>query len=311
MNTTFLINGGAGRVLCAIPALEKYLKSNPNDDFKILVDKWEQMFWSHPTLQQRTFNLNTKGVFDNYVKNYNLKVPEPYTYHRFYNQQCDLVEAFDELINNDLTHSNLKKHDYIYLEESEKIYAQYHLDLFKRNQQKNKVVVIQPFSSNAQITYDCVLDETNRSVSVENYFEIVKQLSHYAVIIFMGEKRFRHPLDNISHTIEDNEFYQRNIMSIISECDFFIGIDSLGHHIAKSFRKRGLILMGGTLEENFNCSKYFKVFRKKNCKPVYPPLRINPVDINFSNKLNDGFLNLNDKEINQICKYVIEQLKKD
>jgi len=32
MNTTFLLNGGAGRIITAIPALEKNQKLNPADD---------------------------------------------------------------------------------------------------------------------------------------------------------------------------------------------------------------------------------------------------------------------------------------
>ena len=37
MNTTFVLNGGAGRVIASIPALEKFHRLNPQDDFKILV----------------------------------------------------------------------------------------------------------------------------------------------------------------------------------------------------------------------------------------------------------------------------------
>ena len=50
-NTTFVISGGAGRVVTAIPALEKYHRQNPDDDFKVLVHGWIDLFWSHPLLQ--------------------------------------------------------------------------------------------------------------------------------------------------------------------------------------------------------------------------------------------------------------------
>ena len=36
MNKTFIINGGAGRVISAIPALEKFHRKNPENDFKVL-----------------------------------------------------------------------------------------------------------------------------------------------------------------------------------------------------------------------------------------------------------------------------------
>ena len=43
-NTTFVISGGAGRVVTAIPALEKYHRLNPHDDFKVLVHGWVDLF---------------------------------------------------------------------------------------------------------------------------------------------------------------------------------------------------------------------------------------------------------------------------
>jgi len=56
-NTTFIITGGAGRVIAAVPALEKFARLNPDDDFKVLVYGWESLFWSHPLLQDRTFSI--------------------------------------------------------------------------------------------------------------------------------------------------------------------------------------------------------------------------------------------------------------
>jgi len=35
-NTAFFVNGGAGRMLSSIPALELYQKENPKDDFIIV-----------------------------------------------------------------------------------------------------------------------------------------------------------------------------------------------------------------------------------------------------------------------------------
>ena len=55
MNTTFIIDGGAGRVINSIPALEKYYKLNPEDDFNIIVHGWESVFWSNSKLQKRVF----------------------------------------------------------------------------------------------------------------------------------------------------------------------------------------------------------------------------------------------------------------
>ena len=56
MNTTFIINGGAGRVVASIPVLEKFARLNPDDDFRILISGWENLFWSHPTTKTIFFS---------------------------------------------------------------------------------------------------------------------------------------------------------------------------------------------------------------------------------------------------------------
>ena len=67
-NTTFVFSGGAGRTIAAIPALEKYARLNPDDDFKVLIHGWCDLYWSHPILQDRTFDVNQKGSFELFVK---------------------------------------------------------------------------------------------------------------------------------------------------------------------------------------------------------------------------------------------------
>ena len=69
MNKTFVINGGAGRVIAAVPALEKYAKLNPNKNFSIIIHGWQDLYWSHPLLQSKTIGIHQKNIFDGYVKN--------------------------------------------------------------------------------------------------------------------------------------------------------------------------------------------------------------------------------------------------
>ena len=64
-----MISGGAGRVICAIPALEKYAINNPDDDFKVIIHGWEFLLWGNPILQNRTFGMGHKGMFDQLIKN--------------------------------------------------------------------------------------------------------------------------------------------------------------------------------------------------------------------------------------------------
>ncbi len=48
MDKAFFINGGIGRVLCSIPALEEYAKKNNN--FIIVSEGWPECFAGHPSL---------------------------------------------------------------------------------------------------------------------------------------------------------------------------------------------------------------------------------------------------------------------
>lgn len=309
MNTTFMLSGGAGRIITTIPALEKFHRLNPDDDFKVLVAGWEPIFWSHPILQKRSFDPNQKGSFDLHVKNNKLVVPEPYNYHRFYHQQVDLVQAFDEIINGDLNHTDLKTDGYLYLNTVEKNNALQNVAYYKDFKKVNKVIVFQPFGSAAQQINNQAVDDSNRSLSVDNYFEIVKTLSQHAAIIFMGQNHLRHVNDDISIYFNDDAYYLRNMMGLISECDFFLGVDSVGQHMAKSFNKPGLILMGGTDERNYSYPNHFKIFRKKDSVPVYAPWRISETDSNYSNRLNDGMMEYSKAEIKEICDIVIKSLK--
>ena len=46
LGKAFFINGGAGRVVCAIPALEKYASIHKEDDpdFIVVSESWQELF---------------------------------------------------------------------------------------------------------------------------------------------------------------------------------------------------------------------------------------------------------------------------
>ena len=207
MNTTFMLSGGAGRIICAIPALEKYHRLNPEDDFKVLVAGWDMLFYSNPILQNRTYEINQKGNFENHIKNNKLIVPEPYYDYKFYNQQSHLIESFDEIINNTTDHSDLKFSNYLYLSTAEKGYAKQNIKYYKEYKQKNKVVVFQPFGSSVELIYNETVDQTNRSLSRKNYLKIVKTISEHAAVVYMGPQTFRLPEDDISIYLNDDQYY--------------------------------------------------------------------------------------------------------
>ena len=64
MNKAFFINGGAGRVLCSMPALEKYAETN--DDFVIVSESWGELYLSNKVLRDKVFQNVHKGLFERF-----------------------------------------------------------------------------------------------------------------------------------------------------------------------------------------------------------------------------------------------------
>ena len=57
-NSAIFINGGAGRVIASIPALEKFQEENPDDDFVIVCEGGTDFFKGHKSLYARVYDLS-------------------------------------------------------------------------------------------------------------------------------------------------------------------------------------------------------------------------------------------------------------
>ena len=137
MKNIFWIDGGAGRVIAAIPALLKYSRLHPDEDWAVLVGAWDFLFWGIPELQDRTYNLDTKGVFDNVVKNADqIVTPEPYRNPAYFRQEISLSQAFDREINNTTDHSDLTPPTLVFNKQELMVAKNTIIDL--KNMQKKK-----------------------------------------------------------------------------------------------------------------------------------------------------------------------------
>jgi hypothetical protein len=308
MNTTFIINGGAGRVITAIPALEKFHKLNPDDNFNVIIHGWENLYWSHPILQSKTVGIHQKNIFEEYIKDFKLVCPEPYHLYDYYNQNISLSEAFDVEINKTTDHTDLTPPK-LYVSTYEKISIQNIITTLKSQHKKNKVVVIQPYGSGMNIMGDQGYDNSDRSMTLEDYLYIGKFLyDNDCLVIFFGDPMFKHVLDNFSVDLSEFNPDLRMYMSFISECDYFIGCDSVGQHMAYSFNKPGSIFMGSTFEKNVSYSKHFNIFRKKNHKPTYCPIRLSDIDSQFTSRLNDGIMNFDREDIEYYTQLILKDI---
>jgi ADP-heptose:LPS heptosyltransferase len=300
-----MIDGGAGRLVTAIPALEKFAINNPNDDFRVLTAAWEEIYWNHPLLQNRTFNVNQKGTFDLHIKDRRMVVPEPYHMHGYYNQKLHLIEAFDEAINNTTDHSDLDKVN-LYVSKKETTQAQFILNEIKKQKKKNRVIVFQPYGSGMKIENNVPIDTTNRSLDVDFALKMIHEMSKDNLVIFFGSKELYHPGDNYSVNFFNNNADMRLYITMISLCDYFVGVDSLGQHIARAMNKPGMVIMGSTFEENVSYKDHFTIYRN-NFIPVYVPIRIANQDITFAENLNDGTMQFNDEDLKNILEKINEK----
>lgn len=299
MNTTFMISGGAGRVITAIPALEKYHRLNPQDDFRVLIYGWENLYWSHPLLQSRTYSAGQKGVFDLVIKHSRLVHPEPYHRYTYYNQITSLSEAFDEEINNTDDHSDLEKPN-LYCHTNEIATAVKMIQEAKQQKNKQKFCVFQPYGSGIQMVNNRPMDSSGRSLDVDDALTLGHLLSQDYVVLYFGPNEYIHPGDNFmlnSKNIPnvDLRFY----MAMIAQCDLFVGVDSVGQHMARAFNKPGLVIMGSTFEKNVSYPNYFKIYRN-GIKPTYNPIRIGGLDCEFADRANDGIMTFTKQQIEEM-----------
>lgn len=300
----FYLDGGAGRVLCSIPALEYYAMSNY--DFHIITG-YKREFFNHNTiLEKYTHHFDDPGLFDNIIKGGEIIKLEPYFRTEYYNQECSLTQAFDLEINGDYCIGN--KAPSIYFSSVENIDFEKNIQIIKENNNaKDKpVLVFQPFGQAAQVFDDGIFDYTNRSFDMKNILDLVQLLRKDYLIIWMGQLRL-----NISN--HDNPIQYVDGMSLrewagyIKYADYFLGCDSVGQHLAKAVKTKATVVIGSTYPINISYPNddNFTIFDLGYERRVYEPIRIT-FDKEKS-EVNKGIMKMDDK----IVDLVVESIHKN
>lgn len=275
-SSAFFINGGAGRVISSIPALELFEKENPENDFIIVCEGGMDMFKNHPTLHSRCFDVHHKGLFDEKIKQRNCITTEPYRIWEYYNQQCSLAQAFDIEINNkgirDLPKSTLE------LNTDEDVKGFLAVKEVKEKTKKDKVIVFQPFGRSSVNANGFVYDSGGRSFDVVEAAEIASKLQEKGYAI-MCMSEFTVPFSDlgckepVSHP---QHIGLREWAGIIKNADHFLGCDSVGQHIAHSLDIPTTVVLGSTFAINtsyVNSSKVDIIDIDEDNKR-YSPIRI-------------------------------------
>lgn len=272
----FFLNGGAGRLLCSIPALEKYLEESGDDDFIIVAEGGTDMFKGHPTLDDRTYDNWTKNLFHNMLKQRDCVQPEPYMVHEYYNQECSLSQAFDIIINNKGIRElpkptvNLSKDELV---AGRKVIAE-----VKEKLKTDKIAVIQPFGRGIELVDSTLLDRTGRSLEFKDLKAIIKGLQEddYGIII-MSELHMDFKDDKFKKEVAMPEGMNlRQWTAVIKYADKFIGCDSVGQHMSYVTETESVVILGSTYPENVSypdCD-YFTILDLGQKDRKYSPIRI-------------------------------------
>lgn len=184
MNKAFFINGGAGRVLCSIPALEAYAETH--DDFVIVAESWGEFYACSKILRDKAFPIYHKNLFEDYLKDKEIITPEPYRLNAYFNQKCNLIQAFDMIIN-ELTEVPKTKEIKIELNKQEQITGHNIVNEVREKLKKDKVIVFQPFGSSVKVEGKFVFDSSGRSFELANVYSLIEELKKNYGIIIMSQ----------------------------------------------------------------------------------------------------------------------------
>ena len=304
----FFINGGAGRVVCSIPALEKYAEEN-GKDFIIVCEGPTDFYKGHPILHERAYDHWHKNLFEDKLINMDLVSPEPYRVWEYYNQKCSIAQAYDIAINNkgirDLPRPTMKL-------SNEEMFTGFNVIAeVKEKTKKDKVVIFQPFGRGVQSQNGVIFDPSARSFEGQSVINIIKELQKKYAVILMSEIG----IDFQKHGCKDPVAHPQGInlrqwAGVIANADYFLGCDSVGQHLAYALDKPATIVVGSTFAINVSFPDYekFDVLDMGGTIRRYSPIRITMDEV--ADRGNDGIMLMNDKVEEAIIKSVVDGIKK-
>jgi ADP-heptose:LPS heptosyltransferase len=292
MNTTLLIDGGLGRHISAIPALEKFVQNNPNAT--IVTNYWTAIFWGNKILTDNVWDTQTKGLFEK-IKDTKIIKPEPYYNSNFLNERINMIQSFDEEING--TSENTKPNLY---------FSKFELNNAKgRIDPNRKTIIYQPFGSSALFQNGDVVDRSSRSLDLNASKRIFDRLKRegYQVIIFDTKGVFNeNEYENL------NALGYRDCAAVLAQADYFVGVDSCGMHIAYATQKPGTTFFGGTSVANYGYPDWFMTVRK-NVPIKYLPMRLADFDNWLSELNNTDSMDYTQQQIDELCTQIVQNIR--
>jgi ADP-heptose:LPS heptosyltransferase len=292
----FFLNGGAGRMLCSIPAFEKYQEESGDADFIIVCEGGTDVFKGHPTLDAHVYDNWHKNLFKEKLVSRDIVSLEPYRVWEYYNQKCSLSQAFDIELNGkgvrELPKPTLK------LSKDELLSGRQLISEVKTKLKKEKIIVFQPFGRAIQHVDGTFVDQTARSIEYKDIKEIIKRLQaeNFGVVLmseFSLELKEEKLKDEIAQPQNVNI---RTWAGIIKYADHFLGCDSLGQHLAYAVGTESSVVTGSTFPINVSYPDKpgVNILDMGEITREYSPIRI--VQDERVDRANEGIMSM-DKTI--------------
>lgn len=306
MEKAFFINGGAGRVLCSIPALEHYAETH--DDFVIVAESWGEFYAMSPKLRDKAFPINHKGLFHDYLIDKEIISAEPYRLNAYFNQKANLIQAFDILVNGQDSPNEVPKTKPLSLEINKKDQIVGHniCNEVKDTLKKDKVIVFQPFGSTVEVQGNFIVDTSGRSFELSNVQEIISELQKDYAIIIMSQVA-------IPGWEKMGVAYPKDVSllqwaGVINASDYFLGCDSVGQHMAHAVGKPATVVIGSTFPENITYpdNKDFNIIDLGLDKRLYSPIRM--VFDDTSDRVNESLMVMDDSIHKKIKKTIKDKI---
>ena len=272
----FFLNGGIGRILCAIPALEKYAEESGDKDFLVICEGAVDILKGHPVLDAKTYDIFHKNLFHSKLQSREVVSLEPYRVWEYYNQKCNLTQAFDILINN----KGIRKlpKPTVILSKEETIQGKKLIDDIKTKIKKDKTIIFQPFGRGIEHIDSSFIDKTGRSIEYKNIKSLIRKLQkeNFAVIL-MSE--FGLDLKDQKYTDEVAFPEGLNLSqwaSVIKHTDHFFGCDSVGQHLSYAMQTPTTVVLGPTypINTSYPDCEYFNIMDLGEIDREYDPIRI-------------------------------------
>ena len=254
------VDGGIGRVICSIPAIERLAQREPDRKI-IIITTHPDVFKENPSIH-RVYNLTSNYLWDDVIKHGEFVYTEPYYNYLYYTQKHHLIQAFDLLING----SEELETPTLYLTKEEVKWGEKLIEDIRKDHNK-PVGVLQCFGAGAFIDGDKEFkDESCRSLFPNQVEMLMDELTDAA--IFVNASHI--PIDFTN--VWQQQFTMRQLFSVIKASDFVVTVDSFSSHVGACFQKPGILILGATHKENV-AYPHYQLIQRQGYPKGYSPNR--------------------------------------